>query len=1008
MDTARKLIDKKILKDLEPLRDLSIDKLDELAKKSVMEELPAGRLLFRQGERDTRLIYVLSGQVELLTSGNANTDLVKAKTLEAKYPLAHQLPRPCSAKTKTAAVMLYVDGDLLDLLLDDNPSGEYEVTEINLTETDDENGWLLRFLQSRAFLQLPTENIQALLVRMEEITVKRGQAIIKQDERDDFYYIVKKGSCAVSRRPAPSAEDVRLAVLSDGDGFGEEALITNNRRNATVTMLENGVLMRLHKDDFINLLIAPVIQYVEHKDLRDTAKTGAQLIDVRKHKEFSNNGLDGALNIPQSMVRLKLKSMNPSQRYLLYCNDGSQSAAAAFLMIQHGLNCRVLKGGLSAVAQQLTDQANGNNIIDFKSGKKIASETSSTSPLSPTEVKKDKQTPKQNLAEQSKRVEQTTHAAEIAEKTKRVTEGKAKQLQREAEQLRQQSDNLAIKTARVEAARQQAATNVENLEASDKVTSKPTQQQESTNRQRAEFETMRNQAKAAMQQAEAELEKIRREAELASKRREELEAARKRAEQMEREATAAAESAKQKARLESAKLRSEAEQVLAQAQQEAARLRESINSQVVARDEERNRIQEDLAQAQVEAKKALEQSQQTAERLRQKAKADAEAIRQEAHQDAQKLRDELETIRRQLLETQEQAQTRQAEQLKSEHEQALQEAHRLAEMEASAIREQVAAETRKKQEELLRLERVRAREEATTLKQRAEDEAKRQEELLRQERERLLQEEAHKREIGDAPVMKNSGLITEAFPTEIIHTDVSFEIPGEIILDDNPLNKASQAKTSKIEPTQSTILKKTKDHTILSSKDDLFIFKTPKGYESGQGQQTSPGDKALASTEQPAGMEVIPELKPSGHTTEKVGASSSTARLQTDSRRDDGWDSLPNFKPATFEYERAPRNWPRGLVTTTLLLLVVGGSYVFYSSYFNDPSLTRIIGLVTPKPEITTRLPVTPPPKAPQAADRNTNKSAHDTAPSLAEKENLVRKRAEEEFQRLFKRWQQS
>ncbi len=47
-----------------------------------------------------------------------------------------------------------------------------------------------------------------------------------------------------------------------GDAFGEEALLSDAKRNANVTMETNGALMRLSKDDFNELLKEPMLSWL--------------------------------------------------------------------------------------------------------------------------------------------------------------------------------------------------------------------------------------------------------------------------------------------------------------------------------------------------------------------------------------------------------------------------------------------------------------------------------------------------------------------------------------------------------------------------------------------------------------------------------------------------------------------------------------------------------------------------------------------------------------------------
>ena len=87
-------VDKKVLKSLDPFENLCTDILDELAAKSTIEDIPVGRVLFRQGEKDKRLIYVMSGQVEVTATGKTKGKLIKAKTEEAR----HQSNIPCHVR----------------------------------------------------------------------------------------------------------------------------------------------------------------------------------------------------------------------------------------------------------------------------------------------------------------------------------------------------------------------------------------------------------------------------------------------------------------------------------------------------------------------------------------------------------------------------------------------------------------------------------------------------------------------------------------------------------------------------------------------------------------------------------------------------------------------------------------------------------------------------------------------------------------------------------------------
>ncbi len=87
--------------------------------------------------------------------------------------------------------------------------------------------------------------------------------MIKQGEEGDYFYVITRGKCVVTRETPLNKEGIRLAELQVGDTFGEEALISEAKRNATVAMETDGSLMRLGKEDFRKLLNEPMLDWVD-------------------------------------------------------------------------------------------------------------------------------------------------------------------------------------------------------------------------------------------------------------------------------------------------------------------------------------------------------------------------------------------------------------------------------------------------------------------------------------------------------------------------------------------------------------------------------------------------------------------------------------------------------------------------------------------------------------------------------------------------------------------------
>lgn len=342
-------LDRDLLKNFSPLSGLKPENLADLAAKLRLQTLGAGRYLFKQGDTDRRHLYLVSGAVEL-RSGDKVIKLIAAGSDEARHPLAPQIPRHLSARARGDIEYFAVDSDLLDIMLTWDQTGAFEVGELQPQEANvPSDDWMTAVLQTKAFHRIPPANIQAVFMRMEHIKRRRGDVIIKQGDEGDYYYIIAEGKCIVTRESPTNKNGIKLAELGVGDSFGEEALISDAKRNATVTMLTDGALVRLAKDDFKKLLNEPLLQWVSYEQARRIVADGGQWLDVRLPSEFENHHQEGAVNIPLYFIRLKIDSLDPKRQYVVYCDTGRRSSAGAYILSERGFDAYVLKGGLAAI-----------------------------------------------------------------------------------------------------------------------------------------------------------------------------------------------------------------------------------------------------------------------------------------------------------------------------------------------------------------------------------------------------------------------------------------------------------------------------------------------------------------------------------------------------------------------------------------------------------------------------------------------------------------------------------
>ena len=342
-------IDIKFLQELVPLNALSPERFRDVSEKIIIEEVMANHYLFRKGDRDNQSIYLLEGKVNLIDGFRKVTNEVEAKTDMSRYAIANQQPRQLSARAVKKCVIARVDSGMLDLFLTWDQSCSAVVVEIGAVDNQD---WMTRILQTEAFSKIPPVMIQSLLLKMQKYPVEAGEVVIQQGEPGDYFYTIHDGRCIVSRKDSPNAEAQFLAELCSGASFGEDALVSYAKRNATVTMLTNGLLMRLAKEDFTELLKNQLVKRVDFEQAAAMVDEGAVWVDVRTADEYECGSVEDSVNIPLSNLRDEISELVFNTKYIICCDTGRRSESAGFILSHKGFDVYVLEGGIPATSPE--------------------------------------------------------------------------------------------------------------------------------------------------------------------------------------------------------------------------------------------------------------------------------------------------------------------------------------------------------------------------------------------------------------------------------------------------------------------------------------------------------------------------------------------------------------------------------------------------------------------------------------------------------------------------------
>lgn len=336
---------------LYPLDSLRAETREQLAGEAAVTEYLKGEVLFRAGDLDGDTFYALDGVIQGQYP-DGRTKTFDAKSLQGRYAIGDSQPRRFTAQvTSDSACVLRLDRRYAEKVIAWDQLSRSENFK-HFDPSPEGNRWVFRLLQSRAFHKLPTGNIERMFQSFEEIEVKSGEVIIREGDQGDYFYVIKEGAASVAKML--DGADTVVAYLVRGDCFGEDALLSNTTRNATVRMMQDGRLMRLGRKAFEEVLKPPVVEWLTPGQASILARQGAVVVDVRLPAEHTQRAIKGSVNMPLFRLREDAaEKFDRKQKFIVYCNTGERSAAAAFILTRLGYaHVYALQGGLAGMLRQ--------------------------------------------------------------------------------------------------------------------------------------------------------------------------------------------------------------------------------------------------------------------------------------------------------------------------------------------------------------------------------------------------------------------------------------------------------------------------------------------------------------------------------------------------------------------------------------------------------------------------------------------------------------------------------
>lgn len=212
--------------------------------------ISADVFVIKQGENGDHFYVVQTGTLDIFVRAKDGEQSKVGNSLGAgssfgELALMYNTPRAASIKTVTEVVLWEID--------------RHSYRSILVYYKFLRNKQYMEFLRnveisSKKLGDIMSEvELEKMTVSLERETYEAGEAIIRQGNSGDHFYIIAEGSVGVFRADEEGKEK-KLTVLNQGGYFGEKALLKEDVRQASCIAETRVVVLTLGREDFIDML----------------------------------------------------------------------------------------------------------------------------------------------------------------------------------------------------------------------------------------------------------------------------------------------------------------------------------------------------------------------------------------------------------------------------------------------------------------------------------------------------------------------------------------------------------------------------------------------------------------------------------------------------------------------------------------------------------------------------------------------------------------------------------
>lgn len=229
---------------------LSDQELDSLASTLERVHFRLGQVVYNEGDQGDSFDIVYSGRARVVTKAEDGKELslgiLSPGDHFGEQALLTGEPRQTTVRAAGDLILLRLYKDNFDQLLKNHSDLQHYFSSY-ISDLA-----LRNFIkQCTVFSPLQPSEMRSFLDAFEPFEVEEGHVIVREGDAGDAFYLIREGQVKVAKG---SLEGPPLSLLSDGDFFGELALLTDGPRAASVIALSPTRLFKLSKGDFLRII----------------------------------------------------------------------------------------------------------------------------------------------------------------------------------------------------------------------------------------------------------------------------------------------------------------------------------------------------------------------------------------------------------------------------------------------------------------------------------------------------------------------------------------------------------------------------------------------------------------------------------------------------------------------------------------------------------------------------------------------------------------------------------